>query len=162
MVEHVLILKARPFRKNRRVRLKHERRAVALARPDFFHRFFWFAAYVLLLPHAAVALDRNFKLFGKRVHDGYADTVQTAGNLVAAVFAAKFAAGVQLGHDQLKRGNFVLLVRLDRNASAVIGYGNAVARKQRDDDLIGMSGHRFVKRVVRHFAKQVKQTFQTG
>ena len=56
----------------------------------------------------AIPPDRQIEIFGERVDDRNADAVQTAGNLVGIL--VEFSAGMQLGHDDFRRGNtFVLM-----------------------------------------------------
>ncbi len=56
--------------------------------------------------------------------------MEAAGDLIAGVFPAKFAAGVEHGHDHLERGELALLVRIYRDAAAVIHDAHAIARQE--------------------------------
>ena len=57
------------------------------------------AALIALAPHVAVAADLELERLGQRVHDGDADAVQPARNLVP--LAAELPARVELGQHDL-------------------------------------------------------------
>ena len=64
------------------------------------------------------------QLFGERVDAAHADAVQAAGNFVAV--GIELAAGVQLGHDDLRRRDAFFFVHIDRDAAAVIDDRNRI------------------------------------
>src|SRR4029079_10995021 len=67
----------------------------------------------------AVAVDLDLDQSGQGVHDGHADAVQAAGDLVA--LAAELPARVQHREDDLGRAQRVVLrVDVDRDATAVV------------------------------------------
>src|SRR3712207_7623074 len=82
------------------------------------------AALVALAPHVPLAPHLELEPLRERVDDGGADAVQAARNLVAG--AVELAAGVQRGHDDLRRGLAVLLHGADGQAAAVVGDGEGV------------------------------------
>src|SRR3546814_636566 len=67
---------------------------------------------VFLVVVEAVAPDVEGELFAQRVDHRDANAVQAAGNLVAVV--VELTAGVQLGHDDLRRRDALFLVDVDR------------------------------------------------
>src|SRR6266581_2574302 len=70
--------------------------------------------------------------------------VQAAGNLVGVL--VELSARVQLGHDDLGRGNAFALVNVDRNAAAVVAHRHRAVGIEHDFDGGGMAGERFVDR----------------
>ena len=103
----------------------------------------------------AVAPDPQLQLARQRVDDGDADAVQAAGNLVGVL--VEFSAGVQLGHDDLGRGNAFALVDVDRNAAAVVAHGDRAVGVEDDFDRGGVAGERFVDGVVDDLVDHVVQ-----
>jgi len=87
--------------------------------------------------------------------------VQAAGGLIG--IAVEFTAGMQLGHDDFERrlaGNLRMV--LYRNAAAVVGNGQETFGIEMDFDEIGVTGDRFVHRVVDDFREEVVQRLFVG
>ena len=103
----------------------------------------------------AVAPDPKLQLARQRVDDGDADAVQAAGNLVGVL--VEFSAGVQLGHDDLGRGNAFALVNVDRNAAAVVAHRHRAVGVEDDFDGGGVARERFVDGVVDDLVDHVVQ-----
>ena len=84
--------------------------------------------------------------------------MQSAGNFVGG--RIKFSAGVQRGHHHLRRGNFLAVDHhvVDGNAAPVVDHRDRVVEVNRDFNLGGESGERFVDGIVDHFVHQVMQT----
>ncbi len=78
----------------------------------------------------AVAPDPQLQLARQRVDHGNADAVQAAGYLVGIL--VEFSARMQLGHDDLGRGNALALVNIDRNAAAVVAHGDGAVGVEHD------------------------------
>ena len=116
-----------------------------------------FAFGVGLLPRESVTPDFEFEVFAQGVHAGDADAVQTAGNLVGR--RIEFSAGVQLGHHDLRGRDFLAIDVhvVDGNAAAVVDDSDGVVDVDGDVDLVGVSGERFVDRVVDDFVDQMVQ-----
>src|SRR5690606_4307809 len=85
----------------------------------------------------------------------HAHAGQAAGHLVAVVVA--LTAGVQLGHDDLRRGHVLFLVDVHRDAAAVVEHRDRAVLVDGDDDFVGVPGERFVDRVVHDFEHHVVQ-----
>ncbi len=113
--------------------------------------------HVVLFP---VALDPHLELLGKRVHDGHADAVQTAGDLVAVL--VELSAGVEHGHRELDARDLLRRVNVDRNAASVVVDGHRVVGVNRDVDLVGVSGQRLVDGVVDDLVNEVVQPARGG
>ena len=103
----------------------------------------------------AVAPDAKLQLAGQRVDDGDADAVQAAGDLVGVL--VELSAGMELGHDDLGRGDAFALVNVDRNAAAVIAHGHRAVGIEDDFDRGGVAGERFVDGVVDDLIDHVVQ-----
>ena len=103
----------------------------------------------------AVAPDPKLQLAGQRVDDGDADAVQAAGNLVGVL--VEFSAGVELGHDDLGRGNAFALVNVDRNAAAVVAHRHRAVGVEDDFHGGGVARERFVDGVVDDLVDHVVQ-----
>ena len=82
------------------------------------------ALRICLLPGETVTPDFEIKLMAQSVHARHAHTMQSARNLVGR--SIKLAAGVQLGHDHLRRRHFFAIDFhvVDRNAATVIDYSD--------------------------------------
>jgi hypothetical protein len=100
-------------------------------------------------------MDLQLQPFGEEVHHRDADAVQTAGDFVGVV--VELSARVQLGHDDLRCGAAFFLVDVDWDAAAVVFDGHGVVDVDRDLDVIGVAGERFVDRVVDNFVHHVVQ-----
>src|SRR5918998_5668724 len=110
-------------------------------------------ALVALAPHVPLAPHLELQPLRERVDDGGADAVQATRDLVAR--AVELAAGVQRGHDDLRRGLAVLLHGADGQASAVVGDGDGVVRVHGYEDLRAVPGQRLVDGVVHDLPHEV-------
>ncbi len=113
------------------------------------------AFFVSLLPHRAIT--RNFQLqpVGKRVHDGNAHAVETAGNFVRV--AIEFAAGVQDRQHNFRSRALLRRVHVHGDAAADVDHGDRFVGVHRNVDLIRKAGHRFINRIVHHFPNEMVQ-----
>src|SRR6185503_13582751 len=100
--------------------------------------------------------DPHLELFRERVHDRNADTVKTAGNLVCVL--VELSAGVQDGHRELYTGNLFSWMNVDRDSAAVVCHGDGIVGVNYDFDLLGVTGERFIDRVVDYLVDQVMQS----
>jgi len=67
---------------------------------------------------------RNCNLLDSALTTETPTAVQAARHLVGIL--VEFSAGVQLGHDDLGRGNAFALVDVDGNAAAVVAHGDGI------------------------------------
>ena len=102
------------------------------------------------------APDFELQRFRERIHAAHADAVQSARNFVRV--RIELAAGVQLGHHHLRRGDAFFFVHVHGNAAAVVDHGHRIVVVDGDVDLGAVTRQRFVHRVVDHFVDQVMQT----
>ena len=119
-----------------------------------------FALFVGLLPDRAIALNFEFEKIGKRVDDGNADAVQTAGDLVGV--AVEFSASVQHGEHHFRRGTLFGGVHVHGNAAAVVDDGDGIVGVDGDVHFVGEAGHGFVDGIVDHFPHQMVQARFAG
>ena len=107
----------------------------------------------------AIAPDGQLQPFRQGVHHGNADAMQPARDLVGVVVAGvlEFAAGVQLGHDDLGGGNPLLGVDAGGNAAPVILNRDRAIGVQLDQHQIAMPGQRLVDGVVGYLEHHVVQ-----
>ena len=105
----------------------------------------------------AAAPDLCDEPLGQRVHDGHADAVQPAGDLVRRVLAAELAAGVQLRQHNRERGHPLVGHRVDRDAGAVVADGDGVVRMERYLDLVVAAREGLVDAVVDHLVDEVME-----
>ena len=103
----------------------------------------------------AVAADLRLEPVGERVDALRADPVQTAGIFVRAL--AEFAAGVQIGQDQLDGGNAELFVDIDRDAAAVVPHRAGAVEVDGDVDVVAVAREMFVDGIVEHLEDAVVQ-----
>ncbi len=77
--------------------------------------------------------------------------MQAARDLVGVghvVGFAELAAGMEVGHHDLGRGNAFALVDVGRDAAAVVAHGAGAVGVERDHDLLGETRERLVDGVV--------------
>ena len=104
----------------------------------------------------AVAVDREVEVLAERVHDRHADAVEPAGDLVA--LAAELAAGMQLRQHDGGRGQALVLHHVDGDPTAVVVDRDGSVRMERDLDLGGVAGERFVDAVVEDLEYQMMES----
>ena len=109
-----------------RVGLERDLRARLRGLADLADRLERDALAVALLPDLALALDLDEERARERVHDGQADAVEAARDLVRVV--VELAARVEVREDDLERLALVDGVRPDRDAAAVVLDGDGVVR----------------------------------
>src|SRR5690606_24774874 len=110
---------------------------------------------VFLAVVVAVAPDVEGELLAERIDHRDADAVQAAGHLVAVV--VELTAGVQLGHDDLRRRDALFLVDVDGDAAAVVGHRDRTVLVDGHGDVVGVAGQGLVDRVVDHLEHHVVQ-----
>jgi hypothetical protein len=96
----------------------------------------------------------------QRVHHGQAHAVQAAGDRVG--LAVELAAGVQRGHDDLKRRALLDRVLVYGDATAVINDPDAAVGEQRHPDVGREAREGLVDRVVHNLVDQVVQSPLAG
>src|SRR3546814_4562656 len=69
----------------------------------------------------------------------------------------ELTAGVQLGHDDLRRRDALFLVDVDRDAAAVVGHRYRAVLVDGHGDVVGVAGQGLVDRVVDHLEHHVVQ-----
>src|SRR3990167_8058573 len=99
-------------------------------------------------------------MFGERVHHRGADAVESARDLVGIV--VKLTAGVERGHDGLKRRDLRLRIDADGDAVAVICDAHVAVGEERDLYFIASIRHRLVARVVKGLPDEMVETVGTG
>ena len=112
-------------------------------------------ALVPLLVDRAVTLDGHVQPCGDGVHGGNADAVESTGHLVGGV--VEFSTGVELRHDDFRRGDAKLRVLVHRNAAPVILHGHAAVSVHDHVDAIVAVRKMFVHGVVDDFPDAVVQ-----
>ena len=108
----------------------------------------------------AIATHLHFHLCGKGIHNGDADAVQAARDLIA--LATEFAAGMQNGEYDLNSGDLLLGVLVHGNAAAVVLTGDGIVGVDGHLDGIAVPGQGLVHSVVDHLVDQVVQTAGAG
>ena len=111
--------------------------------------------FVGLFPHRAIARDFQFEPVRKRIDDGNADAVQTAGNFVGV--AIKFSARVQDGEYNFRSGTLFRGVHVDGNAAAVVDHSDRIIGVHSDVDFVCVASHGFVDGIVDHFPHEMMQ-----
>ena len=141
------------------LRVRHERdgRAgvVGSRVADDLHVALRDAARELLAVGLAVTAHLGDEPLGQRVHDGDADAVQAAGNLVAV--AAELAAGVELRQDDRQRGQILLRHEVDRDAVAPVADGHRVVGMEVHLDAVVAACEGLVDRVVDHLVDEMME-----
>ncbi len=107
-------------------------------------------AHVVFLSAAA---HPALQVFGQRVYDRDADTMQPAGMLVSLV--VELSAGVQARQDQLDAADLLLGMNINRHAAAVVLHLQRTVLEHRDVDVLAVSRQRLVDAVVDDLVRQV-------
>ncbi len=94
----------------------------------------------------ASAPDGEIQLRRQGVHHRHAHAVQTAGDLVGVL--VEFPARVQLGHDDLGRGDAFALVHIGRNTAPVVAHRHRAVGVEHYRHGIVVAGQRLVDGVV--------------
>src|SRR3546814_19882173 len=68
----------------------------------------------------------------------------------------ELTAGMQLGHDDLRRRHALLAVEVDRDAAAVVRHRDRAVAVQGDPDRVAPAGQRLVDGVVDHLVDHVE------
>ena len=102
----------------------------------------------------AVLGHLHFQPFRERIDGLDADAVQAAGHLVARI-AAEFSARIDLGKDDLDRGNALLGVDLGGDPAPVVLDGAGAVRVDRDVHAVAVARERLVNGIVDDFAHKV-------
>ncbi len=118
------------------------------------------AALVALVMDLAVTIDLDLEPLGERVHDGDADAVEAAGDLVGA--AAELGAGVQHGHGDFHARLLHLGVNVDRDAHPVVGDGEGAVLVEDAVDLGAATGEGLVDRVIHDLDEEVMEAAGGG
>ena len=100
--------------------------------------------------------DFHRQIIGQSVYTGKANTVQTAGDFIAA--SAEFTAGMKNRKSNFKSVFSGFLMIAYRYSAAVVLYGNDFTFVNGDDDMVAESCHCLIDRVVHKFIDQVMET----
>ncbi len=131
-------------------------RAGAVGYANLGQRRLRLAHPVFLLVQDAVAVNRQQQRFGQGVDDGHTNAVQAAGYLVGIVI--ELTAGVQHGHDDLRRGAPFFRVQVHRDAAAVVGNGDGFIGMNGDGNDLAVAGQGLVDGIVDDLENHVVQT----
>ena len=122
-------------------------------RPDLRQRD---SALVRLHPDLPLAAHLDVQPLRERVHDGDADAVEAARDLVGVV--VELPARVQVRHDDLERLALMLLEEAHGDAAAVVFDRDGVVGVNRDCDMVGVAALRLVDGVVDQLEDHVVET----
>ncbi len=134
---------------------RHFGAALAVGIAHDFQRRDRVAVLELDVVFLAVAPDAQFQSARQCVDHRDADAVETAGDLVGIL--VEFSAGMKLGHDDLGRRNAFALVNANRNAAAVVAYGDRIVGIENHLDARGVTCEGFVDGVIDDFVDHVMQ-----
>jgi hypothetical protein len=115
-----------------------------------------------LLVLLAVAAHIDSEPLGAGVDHRSAHAVQAAGHLVAGIFAAELAAGVQDGVHHGDGGQTGVGLNVHGDATSVIGDLNDIVLQDLDLDVVAVTRQRLVNGVVHDLVHQMMQTALTG
>ncbi len=103
----------------------------------------------------AVAPDPQCQPAGKCVDHGNTHAMQSARHFIG--FLIEFSAGVQLGHDDLRRRNTLLTMNIRRNPAPVVGDSDRTVGIERHRDARSVAGQRLVDGVINDFIDHVME-----
>src|SRR5580765_7975855 len=124
--------------KDRSVGLKGDPGPALLGYADFFQTALRLAPLVALLIDFAVPLDFYFQGFRQSINDRNSHAMKATGNLVRSFI--ELAARVELREHDFGGGDFLRLVNIHRNTTAIVDYGNAVIDVNRYINLVAVAG----------------------
>jgi hypothetical protein len=104
----------------------------------------------------AVAPDPEQEHVREGVHDRDADAVEAARHLVGVL--VELAAGMELGHDDLRRRHPLLGMDVGRDAAAVVAHRDRAVGVEHHVDAVAIACQRLVDRVVDDLVDHVMQT----
>ena len=144
------------------IRLKSNGGAVGGSSPDAAQLAVRLAAVEALFIFRTVAAHTHPQPLRAGVYHAGAHAVQTAGHLVAGIFAAKLAAGVQHGEHNGHRRQAGIGLHIHGNAAAVIHHFNDVVRLDGHLDMVTVASQRFVDGVIHDLVHQMVQAPRAG
>src|SRR5262245_25842642 len=103
----------------------------------------------------APAADLQLQPYGKRIHDRYANAVETARDLVGIL--VELSAGMELGHDDFSGRYTLRRMDVGRDAAPIVGDGAGTVRVEGNGNQRGMTGQRLIDRIVHHFVDHMVQ-----
>ena len=103
----------------------------------------------------AVAPDSELQPVRECVHDGNANAVKTARDLIAVLI--KLPARMELGHDHFSRRDAFFFVDRDRNTASIVAHGNRPVGMQLNFHLVGVTGQALIDRIVDDLIDHVVQ-----
>ena len=145
-----------------RVRLEAHGGAGGGSGAQLFQRCIGHATLEPLVVFIAILADDDLQPLTQGVYHAGAHAVQAAGHLVAGVFAAELAAGVQHGENNGHGGDAQLGLDVHGDAAAVIGDLDHVALLDSDLDMIAEARQRLVDGVVHDLVDQMVQALGAG
>ena len=104
----------------------------------------------------AAASDFDVHMVGEGVDAGYADAVETTGDLVGVL--VELAACVEDRHDDFESGAVLFLVHVDRDATTIVLNGDGAVFVDSDLDMGAVSGHGLIDGVVYDLIDQVVES----
>ena len=123
---------------------------------DDFYRLAVFTALKPLKMDILAVVYLDLEPLGKRIYNGSANAVQTAGHLISA--SAELTAGMQHCKYDSGRRDTLGMVYCGRNAASVIYNADNVIRKYRYVDLGAVTCESLVNRVINDLVNQMMQT----
>jgi hypothetical protein len=105
----------------------------------------------------SVSPDLQFHEFREGIDHRETHAVKASRDLIALII--KFTSGVEFGHDYFYRRAFLLLVHIDRDATAIISNGDAVIDVNEDLDALAISGQGFIDAVIHQLLNHVVKAF---
>src|ERR1700730_816317 len=118
------------------------------------------AFFIALFPDGTVALNFEFEFIRKRIDDGDADAVETAGDFIGV--AIEFTASMKHRENNFSGGTLFGGVHVHGNAAAVVYDGDGIIGVNGYVDFVGEPSHGFVHGVVDHFPDQMVETQFAG
>src|ERR1035437_8655888 len=157
MADHFAEIKINAFLENNRIRLEGDDSAVLFCLADLLASGFPLALRIFLYIDVAVLVDQNLSTNRQSIDHRSTDAVETTGNFVAGIVAAKLASGMEHSHNHFESRDLCLLVYIDGNTAAVVHHAHLIARQKSDFDVIGKSAHGLVAGVVEYLGDEVVQ-----
>ena len=113
------------------------------------------AQFVFLVPHLAVAADRQAQQFGQGIYYGDTDAMQPAGYFVGITI--EFATGMQHGQNHFSGRATFFSVVIGRDPTPVVTYGDRAVGMYGHVNRVTKSGQGLIDGVIHHLEDHVMQ-----
>jgi hypothetical protein len=125
--------------------------------PYHFELGFGITPFIHLMVDFAVSPYLQLDEFRKGIDYRETYAVKASRDLIALII--KFASRMEFGHDHFHRRTFLLLVKINRDATAIIPDGDAIVDVNDYLDALAISGQGFIDAVIHQLLNHMVKAF---